>query len=276
MSTFTPSLWLNGLVRERDWLRERRDALCPLLPTALLTAGLALVFAHYLFLVTGYTGPDGLCEGLLWATNLSWNVRLGRWLMAWTRQASLSIVMPALFFAANTLGIALASLLLADLWQLRSRWFVAWTCIAFAVAPALVWQALVVHLTLSFALSMLLAVATVWLAFCQPSPFRFVLAVICMAFSMGGYQAYVGIAAGLTLLSVMLACRAERSTSASQSWNSCAITQQWPTTAVPTRSAWGRALRSCAPRWHTPMAISSVILKWRPATSAHGSGGCWY
>ena len=206
MSTFTPFLWLNGLARERDWLRERRDALCPLLPTALLTAGLALVFAHYLFLVTGYTGPDGLCEGLLWATNLSWNVRLGRWLMAWTRQASLSIVMPALFFAANTLGIALASLLLADLWQLRSRWFVAWTCIAFAVAPALVWQALVVHLTLSFALSMLLAVATVWLAFCQPSPFRFVLAVICMAFSMGGYQAYVGIAAGLTLLSVMLAC----------------------------------------------------------------------
>lgn len=206
MSTFTPSLWLNDLARERDWLRERRDALRPLLPTALLTAGLALVFAHYLFLVTGYTGPDGLCEGLLWATNLSWNVRLGRWLMAWTRQASLSIVMPALFFAANTLGIALASLLLADLWQLRSRWFVAWTCIAFAVAPALVWQALVVHLTLSFALSMLLAVATVWLAFCQPSPFRFVLAVICMAFSMGGYQAYVGIAAGLTLLSVMLAC----------------------------------------------------------------------
>lgn len=181
MSTFTPSLWLNGLARESDWQRARRDALRPLLPTALLTAGLALVFAHYLFLVTGYTGPDGLCEGLLWATNLSWNVRLGRWLMAWTRQASLSIVMPALFFAANTLGIALASLLLADLWQLRSRWFVAWTCIAFAVAPALVWQALVVHLTLSFALSMLLAVATVWLAFCQPSPFRFVLAVICMA-----------------------------------------------------------------------------------------------
>ena len=74
MSTFTPFLWLNGLARERDWLRERRD---------------------------------GLCEGLLWATNLSWNVRLGRWLMAWTRQASLSIVMPALFFVANTLGLSL-------------------------------------------------------------------------------------------------------------------------------------------------------------------------
>lgn len=49
MSTFTPSLWLNGLARESDWQRARRDALRPLLPTALLTAGLALVFAHYLF-----------------------------------------------------------------------------------------------------------------------------------------------------------------------------------------------------------------------------------
>lgn len=164
------------------------------------------MFCHYLFLVTGYTGPDGLCEGLLWATNLSWNIRLGRWLMAWSRQASLSIVMPALFFATNTVGIALASLLLADLWQLRSRWFVILTCIAFAVAPALVWQALVVHLALCFALAMLLAVAAVWLVWMQPSVFRFVLAVVCLAFSMGGYQAYVGIAAGLTLLTVMLVC----------------------------------------------------------------------
>ena len=192
--------------READWWRQRWADLRPLLPVALLTSLLALVFCHYLFLVTGYTGPDGLCEGLLWATNLSWNVRLGRWLMAWSRQASLSIVMPALFFAVNTLGIAVAALLLADLWELRSRWFVIWTCIAFAVAPALVWQALVVHLALCFALAMLLAVAAVYFAFRQPSPFRLVLAVVCMTLSMGGYQAYVGIAAGLTLLTLMLAC----------------------------------------------------------------------
>lgn len=191
---------------EAAWWQQRLAALRPLAPAAFLAAGLALVFTHYLFLVTGYTGPDGLCEGLFWAMNLKWDVQLGRWMMAWSRQASLSIVMPALFFATNTIGIALASLLLADLWELRSRWFVVWTCIAFAVAPALVWQALVIHETLCFALAMLLAVAAVWLTFLQPSVPRLVLAVVCLAVSMGGYQAYVGIAAGLTLLTVMLAC----------------------------------------------------------------------
>lgn len=188
------------------WWGDCRKEIRPRLCTALIASGLALAFCHYLFLVTGYTGPDGLCEGLLWATNLSWNVRLGRWLMAWSRAASLSIVMPALFWAANTVSIALMVLLLADLWQIKSRRFVVWGCIAFAVAPALVWQALVVHLALCFSLAALLAVAGVYLAWNGKDLAGFALAVVCLAFSMGGYQAYVGFAAGIALLTIMLGC----------------------------------------------------------------------
>ena len=188
------------------WWRQRWEAIRPNLRTALVTSGLALLFCHYLFFVTGYTGPDGLCEGLLWATNLNWNIRLGRWLMAWSRAASLSIVMPALFFAANTVTISFAVLLLADLWKIKSRSFLIWGCIAFAVAPAVIWQALVVHLALCFALAMVLAIAAVYLAWTGEDLLSFVLAVLCMACSLGGYQAYVGFAAGLTLLTIMLAC----------------------------------------------------------------------
>ena len=189
------------------WWRQRwQEVLRPRLPLALVSTGLSMLFTHYLFLVNGYTGPDGLCEGLLWATNLNWNIRLGRWLMAWSREASLSLVLPAIFFAANTVAIALAVLLLADLWKVKGRAFVVWGCIAFAVAPAVVWQALVVHLALCFALAMLLAVAAVYLAWTGPDLLSGALAVLCMACSLGGYQAYVGIAAGLTLLTLMLAC----------------------------------------------------------------------
>lgn len=194
-----------SLCRPDGW-RARREAIRPSLPTTLVAAALALVFCHYLFLTTGYTGPDGLCEGLLWGTNLSWNIRLGRWLMAWSRSASLTIVMPALFFAANTLGIGLAVALLADLWRIRGRGFLIWASIAFAVAPALVWQALVVHLALCFALAMLLAILAVYLVWQGEDLLSFVLAVLCMACSMGGYQAYAGFAAGLTLLTLLLAC----------------------------------------------------------------------
>lgn len=188
------------------WWKQRWKEIRPALPGALIASGLALVFCHYLFLVTGYTGPDGLCEGLLWATNLSWDVRLGRWMMAWSRAASLSIVMPALFWAANTVSIAWMILLLADLWNSKSRRFVLWGCIAFAVAPALVWQALVVHLALCFSLAALLAVAGVCLAWKCRDLTGFVLAVVCLACSMGGYQAYVGFAAGIALLTVVLEC----------------------------------------------------------------------
>ena len=191
---------------EKTWLKERFAAVRPLLCPAFASAGLALLLCHYLFLVNGYTGPDGLCEGLLWATNLSWNIRLGRWIMAWSRQASLSIVMPALFWAANTVAIAISTLLLADMWKLRSCRFVILCCISLAVAPAVVWQALVVHLTLCFTLAMLLGVVCVYLVFMRPSPFRFCIAVLCLTLSMGGYQAYVGLAAGLTLLTIVLCC----------------------------------------------------------------------
>lgn len=109
------------------WWRQRwQEVLRPRLPLALVSTGLSMLFTHYLFLVNGYTGPDGLCEGLLWATNLNWNIRLGRWLMAWSREASLSLVLPAIFFAANTVAIALAVLLLADLWKVKGRAFVVW------------------------------------------------------------------------------------------------------------------------------------------------------
>lgn len=189
-----------------DWWRARWAAIRPALPITLAAAGLALVFCHYLFLQTGYTGPDGLCEGMLWATNLSWNIRLGRWLMAWCRSASLTIMLPALYFAANTLGIGVAVALLADLWRIKGRGFLIWSSIAFAVAPALVWQALVVHQALCFALVMVLAVAAVWLAWQGEDLVSFLAAVACMACSLGGYQAYVGFAAGLTLLTLLLAC----------------------------------------------------------------------
>ena len=188
------------------WWQQRLRYFRQGLPLAVLAAGSALLFCHLLFLTTGYTGPDGLCEGLLWATNLNWNIRLGRWLMAWSRELSLSIVMPSLFFAANTLGIAGAVLMLADLWKIKGRAFVVWGCIAFAVAPALVWQALVVHLALCFALSMALAVAAVYLVWTGEDLVSLLLAVVCMTLSLGGYQAYVGFAAGLTLLTVILAC----------------------------------------------------------------------
>lgn len=195
MSTFTPFLWLNGLARERDWLRERARRPVPAAAHRPADCRAGTRLCPLPFLVTATPAPTACARAALGDEP---ELERPAWPLAYGVDAAGVAVhrhARAVFRRKHPwhrAGIAAAGRFVAA----ARRWFVAWTCIAFAVAPALVWQALVVHLTLSFALSMLLAVATVWLAFCQPSPFRFVLAVICMAFSMAAIRPMSALAAG--------------------------------------------------------------------------------
>ena len=285
------------LARERDWLRERRDALCPLLPTALLTLGLALVFAHYLFLVTGYTGPRRPVRGLLWATNLSWNVR--RPLAYGVDAAGVAVHRHARAVFRrkhpwHRAGIAATGRFVAAARPLVRRMDVH--CLRGRPGAGLAGARRTPDAELCsldaagcrHRLARVLPAQPVPL--CAGGHLHGILdgrlSGLCrhcrradVAFRHAGLPAHRAAAPGAAGSRRMLGVGvlwAERSIRASQSWNSCATTQQWPTTAVPNQISLGQALRSCAPRWHTPTAISSAILKWRPATSAHGSGGCWY
>lgn len=199
------------------WLKRERDQWAPSAAVfrrygalTIRTALLGIFLCHALFLINGYTSPDGLNEGLYFYWNQRWALSLGRWMMQYLSKSVYNVVMPPVYLAFNGLCSALVMLLLADLWQIRSKILLVLGTLSLVVAPAVVWQNLVIHVAYSYGFAMLLAVLAVYLVFSKGGAAAFAGAVACIVLSMAAYQADIGFATGTVLLTLMLWCLQER------------------------------------------------------------------
>lgn len=176
----------------------------------LKTALLGMFLCHALFVVYGYTSPDGTNEGLYYYWNQRWALSIGRWMMGYLSALGANVVMPAVFMAFNALCIAVAVLLLADLWQMRSKVFLVLATLSLVVAPSVIEQNMVICVAYSYGFSLVMTVLAAYLVLSRPGPVYFVLSVLCLAVGLGGYQAWIGFAAGTVVMTLLLACRDEQ------------------------------------------------------------------
>lgn len=198
------------------WLRREREQWAPSAAVFRSGAGLAVKTAligiflcHALFLINGYTSPDGTNEGLFFFWNQRWALSLGRWMMEYLSESVYNVVMPPVYLAFNGLCAAGVILLLADLWKIRSRVFLVFGSLSLVVALAVIWQNLVIHVAYSYGFAMLMAVLAVYLIFSKRGAVSFGAAVVCLVLSMGTYQAEIGFATGTVLCTLMLWCLQE-------------------------------------------------------------------
>lgn len=198
------------------WLRREKEQWAPSTQVfrsyAALTVKTALIgifLCHALFLINGYTSPDGLNEGLFFYWNQRWALSLGRWMMEYLSESVYNVVMPPVYLAFNGLCSAAVMLLLADLWQIRSKPALVLGTLSLVVAPAVIWQNLVIHVAYSYGFAMLMAVLAVYLVFTKRGAPAFLAAVVCLILSMATYQADIGFATGAVLLTLMLLCLEE-------------------------------------------------------------------
>ena len=169
------------------WLRREREQWAPSAAVFRSNAGLAVKTAligiflcHALFLISGYTSPDGTNEGLFFFWNQRWALSLGRWMMEYLSESVYNVVMPPLYLAFNGLCAAGVILLLADLWKIRSRVFLVFGSLSLVVALAVIWQNLVIHVAYSYGFAMLMAVLAVYLIFSKRGAVSFGAAVVCL------------------------------------------------------------------------------------------------
>lgn len=176
----------------------------------LRTAMLGMFLCHALFVVYGYTSPDGTNEGLYSFWNQRWALSIGRWMMKYLSAVGANVVMPALFMAFNAVCIAAAVLLLADLWRMRSKAFLVLATLSLVVAPSVIEQNMVIHVAYSYGFSLVMTVLSAYLVLKAEGLLYFVLSVLCLAVGLGGYQAWIGFAAGTVLMTLLLDCREEQ------------------------------------------------------------------
>lgn len=200
----------------QQWLRQEKgqwrscaETFRACAPPLLKTALLGMFLCHALFVVYGYTSPDGTNEGLYYYWNQQWALSIGRWLMRYLSALGGNVVMLAVFMAFNAVCTAVSVLLLADLWQVRSKAALVLATLSLIVAPSVIEQNLVIHVAYSYGFSMLATTLAAYLVLARRGWYWFAAAVACLTLGLGGYQAWVGFAAGIVVMTLLLDCSAE-------------------------------------------------------------------
>lgn len=139
-----------------------------------------------------------------WPEHLYWETEQGRWALRLVDMLRGGINQPALSALLMLFLYALAGVLLTDLFAVRSRTAKYLIPITLVCAPYVAEIEFFHYCSVSYALSFLLAVLAVQSAVCGVR-FAWLAGTVCMAFSLGMYQANLGTAAGLCVMLLILA-----------------------------------------------------------------------
>ena len=151
----------------------------------------AVTFFYYL---TGEPkNSDCFNEGLLVYTNGDFDVSLGRWLTPFCMSLSWSIVNPLIHLIVYFLCDAVAAILLIDMWGIKGRILRILTGGIFAVAPAIVGQALYIHEMPTYAASLLLAFVSIFILSEYRGYISFIISSVFFALALGAFQSIIGV-----------------------------------------------------------------------------------
>lgn len=198
------------------WLRQEREQWTPAAAVfrrygglVLKTALLSMFLCHALFVLQGYTSPDGTNEGLYYYWNQRWALSIGRWMMRYLSAVGGNVVMPAIFVAFNAVCTGVSVLLLADLWKIRNRTVLVLATVSLIVAPSVIEQNLVIYMAYDYGFCMVATTLAAYLVLARSGWLDFVAAVLCLALGLGGYQAWIGFTAGIVVMTLLLDCGGE-------------------------------------------------------------------
>lgn len=198
------------------WLRREKEQWAPSAavfrrygPLVLKTALIGMFLCHALFVLHGYTSPDGTNEGLYYYWNQRWALSIGRWMMRYLSAIGGNVVMPAIFVAFNAVCTAFSVLLLADLWKIRSKTVLVLATLSLIVAPSVIEQNLVIYMAYDYGFCMVTTTLAAYLVLTRTGALDFVAAVLCLALGLGGYQAWIGFTSGIVVMTLLLDCGQE-------------------------------------------------------------------
>lgn len=172
--------------------------------SVIFPAFVASFFANFLFLIHGYTSPDGLCEGMIDYTGALWALSIGRWAIYFLNFATLNIVMPFFNVMISVLCCSIVTILLAELWNIQKKGCLCITAVSITIAPAIIAQYLYIYMDLAFSLALLFSSLSAYCILHFHGKKSFIGAILLLATGLGGYQSYIGFTAAIIILTLLL------------------------------------------------------------------------
>ena len=202
-------IYPGGIRKPEEYLKEfaahfKIDGSFAAAKTSLLACLLAGLLAYHQLVILGNGNADAICEGLFYYTGADWALACGRWATRYLSISSLNLVMPGIWVLLYMLTVFATVMMLAKLWEIKSRLGIGLITMLMAVNPAVIEQSLLQYMFLTWGASNLLGTAFVTLNFKKGSRWKqFLLAPMCMAAAFGLYQTSVGLICvcfGMTLI----------------------------------------------------------------------------
>ena len=163
------------------------------------TAWLSCMVIGYLMHLYAFTNLIPNSDGLSRMYDAQQMTISGRWFLHYASMFHEYTQMPAAIGLLSLLFVACASMFVVDLLGIESKVFAGLTGAVMAAFPCLGYTFLYMFTASAYSFAILLAVVSVWLAW-RRSKGGFAVGALCLALSMGIYQAYVTVAIALTLL----------------------------------------------------------------------------
>lgn len=157
---------------------------------------------HFALYANEITNPDGLTVGNFRVSWL-WEVRVGRWGIYLIERLRGFLVSPYVTTFFALIYMAISVLLILDILEIKKKSFQITVAILMIVSPAMAQTLSYYYCADIYLLACLLSCLAIWLAK-QGKAVSFILGVICISFSLGMYQVYIGVVAGLALFVLIL------------------------------------------------------------------------
>ena len=164
------------------------------------------------FLITFFTGlithitlitetimsQDGLWNSMQYFRPGAWETTLGRWGIAIVERLNNFIAIPTVATFSCLFCIAVAAVLIVDMFKFKNKLSVILTSVMLAVVPTLTVTLLYIYTSFAYCFNFLISVLIIWLLLRKKHKvISSILATLLFTFSLSIYQSYIGVTIGL-------------------------------------------------------------------------------
>ena len=163
------------------------------------------ILSYNLYVIYGYTNPDGIVEGLTSYINATWHITgCGRWMLPIILLISANVHMPLLTVIAYITLMWLSAFTIAKLWKIKSCTLVTLFSLIMSVNKSTIDHITTNTVAFPYAVACYLAILFVYILFEKKGISKYIVSIICLTCSLGIYQTYIGLSACLILMTIII------------------------------------------------------------------------
>ena len=170
---------------------------------AIVTAVMGFL-SYYLVITKEVKCPDTYMEGGVFYDSADWASACGRWMTRYLMLITDNVVIAGLNVIGCIFCIGLGTLLILIMWKIEKAQCIIAISAMMVAAPTVIQLMTFTYVALLYAFSGFLAILFVYLIVNYKHVSTYLLASVCLGISLGIYQAYLGTAVGLIVMTLVL------------------------------------------------------------------------